>query len=315
MSTVHAFVSGTLATVDAVIGNFVQMAYQHFIQGNATFITLLFTVYVMFIGYRILLAPSNMPASTIIRQMILMLCVYGLLMNWKLYHLFVYRIFTEEPGNITKVLIGHTGHANIADSLDDIYATICQVSAGLWGQINFSAAGIAFIVYAALVFFIGNLMCVFALLLFIYAKMMMAIALALGPLFILFILWEPTKGIFTAWLNTLITTALIPIITSAILILMLSVIHTTLPQMKVPADQLLFYSIAPFLSLSIATTMLLSQVFRICSAFGGGITLASLSTGAMIVREALQRTGQLGRNLGQLGSIRSGQLYGARKPQ
>lgn len=53
----------------------------------------------------------------------------------------------------------------------------------------------------------------------------MAVALALGPIFILFILWTPTKGIFSAWLNILITIALIPVVTSAILVLMLSVIN------------------------------------------------------------------------------------------
>ena len=134
-------------------------------------------------------------------------------------------------------------------------------------------------------------MCVFALLLFVYAKMMMAIALALGPIFILFILWDATKGLFTAWLNKLITIALIPIVTSAILVLMLSVIHVTLPDIQQPADKLQFYGIAPFLGLSMATTLILAQVFRICSALGGGMALSSLSAGAAIVTSALQKSG------------------------
>lgn len=89
-------------------------------------------------------------------------------------------------------------------------------------------------------------MCVFALLLFVYAKMMMAIALALGPIFILFYLWDATKGLFAAWLRKLITIALVPIVTSAILVLMLSVINVILPQLNVPANEMQFYGIAPF---------------------------------------------------------------------
>ena len=52
MITVNSFFSGTLNTVDAVIGNFVNTAYAHFMQANSGVITLLFTVYVMFFGYQ-----------------------------------------------------------------------------------------------------------------------------------------------------------------------------------------------------------------------------------------------------------------------
>lgn len=298
MITVQSFLSSTLNTVDAVIGNFVNIAYTHFIQANAGVITLLFTFYVMLLGYQFLHHNHHFNLSTVTRHIVVMLCVYGLVMNWKLYHLFVYKIFTNEPGNVADILVNSAGKlqsgGNIAQALDGIYLTIINTAMEFLHQVNFSPAGAVFILYAFLVFIIGTLMCVFALLLFIYAKMMMAIALALGPIFILLILWESTKGLFSAWLNILVTIALIPIVTSAILVLMLSVINVTLPGVSQPIDQLQFYGIAPFLGLSLATTMLLSQVFRICSALGGGITLVSLSAGAMIATSALQKSGVAG---------------------
>ena len=136
-------------------------------------------------------------------------------------------------------------------------------------------------------------MCVFALLLFIYAKMMMAVSLALGPIFILFVLWEPTKGMFTAWLQKLVTMALIPVITSAILVLMLSVVSVTLAGINQPVEHLHFSGVAPFLGLSLATTMMLSQVFKICSSLGGGLTLASISQGMRGVSSVLNRVANL----------------------
>jgi len=295
MITVDSFFSGTLNTVDAVIGNFVNTAYQHFIQANAGVITLLFTLYVMLLGYQFLFHGHHFNLSSITRHMVVMLCVYGLVMNWNLYNMLVYKVFTTEPGNIAEILVNAAGKSqsgeSIAQALDAIYAAVINAAMGFFGQMSFSAAGIAFIVYGSLVFIIGSLMCVFALLLFIYAKMMMAVALALGPIFILFILWDATKNLFSAWLNKLITIALIPIVTSAILVLMLSVIHVTLPSMNQPLDQMQFYGIAPFLGLALATTMVLSQVFRICSALGGGITLASISSGAAITKSVLQASG------------------------
>lgn len=295
MIIASAFFSGTLNTVDAVIGNFVSTAYTHFVQANAGVITLLFTVYVMFLGYQFVNHTLQFNLTVLMRRLIVMLCVYALVMNWHLYNLFVYRIFTTEPGNIAQIFVDSAGKfqatESIAQALDGIYASVLNASWGLLGQINFSAAGMAFILYAGIVWVIGSILCVFALLLFVYAKMMMAVSLALGPLFILFLLWEPTKGMFSAWLSKLITIALIPIVTSAILVLMLSVVNVTLPSINQQPSDIQFYGIAPFLGLCLTTTLILAQVFKICSALGGGITLASLSQGVAIGKAALQKSG------------------------
>lgn len=294
MIGINNFSSGTLSTVDAVIGNFVSNAYMGFVHANASTITLLFTLYVMMTGFLFLYHHHHFNLSVMVRRVVLMLCVYGLVMNWQLYHQFVYNVFTNEPTNISHMLISSAGDAqpgNIVDALDAIYAAVCNASLGLFSQINFSASGLAFIFYGALVYIVGALMCVFALLLFIYSKMMMAVALALGPIFILFILWDATKGLFSSWLNMLVTTALIPVITSAILVLMLSVIKVTLPAISQPSEQIQFIGLAPFLGLSLATTLILSQVFRICSSLGGGIALTSISAAGSIANSALTYSG------------------------
>jgi len=227
------------------------------------------------------------------KHIVVMSCVYGMVMSWHLYNLLVYNIFTNEPGHIAQVLIDSAGHAqpgeSIAKALDGIYEAVINATMGFFGQVSFTS--LAFAIYGVLVFVIGTALCVLALLLFIYAKMMMAVSLALGPIFILFILWEQTKNMFTAWLNKLITLALIPIVTSSILALMLSVINVTLPNMNQPIDDLRFYGIAPFLGLTLTTTLILSQVFRICSALGGGITLVSLSKGVEIARASVNQSG------------------------
>lgn len=295
MITVKAFFSDTLNTVDAVIGNYVNTAYTHFVQANSDVITLLFTVYIIFLGYRFLNHDQQVSMSYVTRHLIVMLSVYGMLMSWHLYNLFVYNIFTNEPASIAQVMVSsaqglHPGET-IAEVLDQIYESVINATVGFFGQISFSASGVAFLFYGVLVFLIGSLLCVFALFLFIYAKMMMAVSLALGPLFITFILWEPTKDIFTAWLRKLITIALIPIITSGILALMLSVINVTLPGINQPTENMQFYGIVPFLGLSVATTLILSQVLHITSSLAGGITLASLSKGAGIAKGALKHSG------------------------
>lgn len=294
MITVSSFFSGTLATVDSVISNFVNHAYTGLVQANAGIITLLFTFYVMMLGLQFLHHHHHFDLSMVIRRIIVMLCVYGLVMNWSLYHRFVYNIFTNEPGNLAHILIrsaGETQPGNIVDALNELFAAVVSASSGLFSQISFSVSGLAFIFYAGLVFVIGILLCVYALLLFVYAKMMMAVALALGPVFILFILWDTTKGLFSSWLNFLITTALIPVVTAAVLVLMLSVIRVTLPDINQPVEQMQFVGIAPFLGLALTTTLILSQVLRVCSALGGGISLSSMSVAGGIASSVMEKSG------------------------
>ena len=201
--------------------------------------------------------------------------------------------------------------SSTASALDGIYEAVLNAVAGFFGQISFSPTGLAFIFYGILVYFIGMLLCVYALLLFIYAKMMMAISLALGPVFLLFIMWEPTKGLFSAWINNLITIALIPVITSAVLVLMLSVINVTLPHLNLPVEEMQFVGIAPFLGLCLTTILILSQVLRISSSLGGGIALAGMSSGAGMVSTAWNKSDmpQHVRNLGNIGSKRTTSIY------
>lgn len=281
MITAKTFFTDTLNTVDAVISNYVNVAYTNLVAANAGVITLLFTFYLILLGYRFLNHDQQVTMDYVKRHVMVMLIVYGLLMSWHLYNMFVYNIFTNEPSHISNILISaaqktHTG-TTLAQVVDQLYESVINATLGFFAQVNFSGSGIAFLFYGMLVFLIGSALCIFALLLFIYAKMMMAVSLALGPLFISFLLWDSTQDMFTAWLRKLLTLALIPIITSAILALMLSVISVTLPSINEPLESMQFYGIAPFLGLSLATTLILSQVFHIASALGGGITLRSFS--------------------------------------
>jgi len=295
MIIASSFLTSTLGTVDAVIGTFVKTTYLNLIQANSETITLLFTLYIIFQGYRFVSHTETADLATIMRQLVAMLCVYALIMRWDLYNIFIYNIFTNEPGNIAKVLVQSSGQmesgSSIYQALDNIYSLVVDSSKKLFGLASLSRDGLCFIVYGILVFVIGTVMCVIALLLFIYSKMVMAIGLALGPLFILSILFEATKGLFTAWINKLITTALIPVVTSAILVLMLSVIKVTLPEMEHAPEASQFSGIAPFLGLSLATALILSQVLSICSSLGGGITLAGLSKGLDLAKSALEKSG------------------------
>ncbi len=288
----ESFFSDTLNVVDHVIGNFVKTAYQNFIEENTTTISLIFTAYIILIGYRILTHQSQEDMMTMTRRMIVMLVVYGMIMQWDLYNIFIYNIFTNEPNHISEILAKSTGNLSgnsINTALDTIYALVLKATMYFFEEATLSS--FQFIFYGAFVFGIGTVFCVLSLLLFIYAKMVTAISLALGPVFIVFILFDATRDIFSAWVRNLITTALIPIVASAILILLLSVIEITLPGINPESNELTFNGIVPFLGLVLTTLFILTQVFSICSSLGGGISLAGISRAVDLAKKSLKYSG------------------------
>ncbi len=310
MISTNAFITDTLNTVDLVINSFVNKAYIGLIMSNYLVINAVFTAYVVFIGYRLLMHSSKENVQTIVVRLISMLCIYGLIMSWGLYNTFIYNIFTNEPALIAQTLVNSAGQLgpgqNVTQSMDGIFQAVMNVSAGFFAHGGFSTAGVLFILYGVLTFVIGFLFCVFALVLYIFAKMMLAIGLALGPLFLLFALFDPTRGWFESWLQKLFTMALIPVVTSTILALMLSVINTTLPRFNVPTDQQTFNGVAPFLGLSLASFALLLEVKTICSSLGGGLTLGAIAKSGALAKQAATVTGAaaLGKSIGSF--VKSG---------
>ena len=291
-----SFFTSCLKMVDGVIGNFVDHVFHTLVSQHSGEITLCFTLYVVLIGYRFMTHSLSSDVLTITKHLILMLIVYGLIMNFSLYTKFIYNVFTQEPENLAQAIVTNSGGTtDISGALDKFYA------AGIGtAQVFLSAVTVtklAPLFYAGGVLLVTVILCVAALLLFIYAKMAMAIGLALAPIFLIFMLWDSTRGLFNAWLGKLINFALVPIVTCAILSLMLSVANQTLPDPTAPFKEQNLFNIGAFMVLSLATVSLLSRVFHICSALAGsGIALKGITEG--IGSMSLSSSNKYGRSRG-----------------
>ncbi|TLY48698.1 MAG: type IV secretion system protein [Gammaproteobacteria bacterium] len=287
----QSFITDTLTAVDSVIGHYVQTVYlQLALQYNSTLL-LLCTFYILLLGYRFSMHTLSADFSTISRHLMVLCIVYGLITNWSLYQLFVYNIFTNEPGHIAQVIVHSsnplTSDESIAQALNQVYSTGMDASKKLF------TSGIKLFFCSIFIFAFTFLCCLTALGLLIYAKLAMAIALALGPIFLPFVLWESTRGWFVSWLRKLFNFALIPIVTASILSLMLSVMDLVLPDLNRQASQGNpdFFTMGLFGGLSLVTAFLLKQSLPIASSLSGGFTLAALGQVGNMVSSALKATG------------------------
>ncbi len=289
------FITDVLNTVDLVIGTFVQSGYAHLVRDNVTTITALFVFYIVGLGYRFIHHTLDMDLNTVAKHLTLLLIVYGLLMNWSLYSLFFFNLFTNEPGVIAQSLVDGSGMLppgkDAAAALNIVFAKGMNAATVLMHQGNF--VDIWPWIYALLITFMTLAFGVAALLLFVYAKIALSVILVLGPLFLLFLLWSSTRGFFEKWLQALVNYGLIPIVTSALLMLILAIDNTLLPGLETSTSSGSphFSGIWPYLAFCLLGALLLKQVLPICSALSGGMALEALSNAKPIADKALQTTG------------------------
>jgi type IV secretion system protein VirB6 len=132
-------------------------------------------------------------------------------------------------------------------------------------------------VFLAILVLIGTvLMTGVALFLLVLSKMGLAILLSIAPVFIALALWRGTQGLFQGWVNYLVNYAMIPVITYALLGLILALMKDPIQQIKQSGESIDFITIIPYLLMGAIAILLFSQVLRISAALGGGVALSTI---------------------------------------
>lgn len=233
--TMQSFITDVMTTVDQVIQHFVQASFTHLVQNNSQTITLVMTFYVMWYGYRAVHHKVGLDLSSVTLHLTTLLIVYALLMHWDLFERFFYNTFTNAPSDIVKSMLESLDNKDshsTTEALNVVFNEGMQAANRLF--INFSASILnnwAYLLYGLLVMVITALSCLYALALLVYAKLALAVALSLAPIFLLCLLFQSTRGFFDRWIHVLANYALIPIVTCGVLMLTLSITDITLPDL------------------------------------------------------------------------------------
>jgi len=291
--TLEKFVTDMLSAVDEVISAFVETGFHNLVSNNATTITLLMTAYVIWMGYRFLSRTMGMDIFSISRHLILLVIVYSLLMDWDLFCLFFYNIFTNAPALITKTMLSsnssHIGfQANsTADALNIIFSQGMETTSTIWQH-----AGLNPVLYLCgfLVFLSTCVNCLYALGLLVYAKLAMAVILFLSPIFICCLLWPSTRRLFDSWLQSLINYAFIPIVTCGFLMLTLSIAQAVLPgvNQEAAAGNTHFTGVLVYFAVAVLTFFLLRQIPNICAGLTTSFALEALHSATPLAMQAFR---------------------------
>lgn len=135
-----------------------------------------------------------------------------------------------------------------------------------------------------LIMLAGVILTGYAAFLLLLAKMSLAVILGLGPLFILMMMFEPTKRFFDSWIGQALNSLFTIVLTAACLKLIFKVIQAFVATSDLVNPSL--ENVIPATGLALIGVLILLQVGAMASALGGGTAVGTLGAVGWAYRNA-----------------------------
>lgn len=254
-------VRSLLGSVDCNVQTVVQTGYATLFQPTgafATLLTVLMTIYVALVGYRLLLGRSQLNVSDFALTAVKLGAVVALTTQWGLYQSLVYRFLFFGPEQVANVILhglranGSVAGGDVFDGLQRAFTDLTSFSpatppgtpavapTGAAAASGLTAAGAGqlstllskagfdslLLLGSACILLLSSLGVLLA------AKIVLGLLLATGPVFIALLLFESTQGVFAGWLRASLAFAFAPLAVTLLLGLALTLLDPSLQQIE-----------------------------------------------------------------------------------
>lgn len=215
--TVDGGVADLLRVVDCQTHAAVADGYARLFGTGGTFgavLTAALTLYVAFFAVRLMTGRASLSLGALTPRMLTIGLVLTFVTSWPAYQTVVFDLLTRGPEQVATVMIGGEAGAtrSFVRHVDKLAARLTEAGDEGAGEPAPRKATAAFaprnlLNYSATILLAGTLGPL------VVAKIILAMLLAVGPLFILLALHSGTRGLFEGWLRTAGLFALAPLLT------------------------------------------------------------------------------------------------------
>jgi type IV secretion system protein VirB6 len=276
-------VAGLIGSVDCKVHGLAEAGYAALAASGspvATLLTVLMTLYIAFIGYRLVLGRGGLRMGDITISVMKLGLVVALATNWALIETLAYDALFQAPVEIGGMLLGQLGSAHadpfagLQSTFDALQTSAAAFASRAGARDSALQGGPAFAAFAVngggMVMLLSTLGVVLA------CKVVLAVLLALTPLIAGLLLFETTKGLVEGWLKAMIALAVLPMIATLALALELAMLEPSLKALAAMRDAQQF---APLDTGPAVTVLVLSLVFAavlVLAAIAVAVTAAGL---------------------------------------
>jgi type IV secretion system protein VirB6 len=271
-----------LNQVDQVTNGMVFNGYAALAASLKTPLMMIFTIYVAFIGWSILQGWSKLTVGQATKHVLKIAIVLALVTEWSVFARYLYNVFTNAPNELSALVmqsIGGGSGEGVNSALQTLFDQSMHLGMEVWAKGGFWK-GIGMWLFGALIWAFAIILVTVALIIFVVSKFSLSILLVLAPVFVPFLLWQSTKGIFDGWIKSSLGFAFVPLFASAALILGNAIMRHGVSQLqKIAATGTLKpESIVVVMICSIVSTLLLLISPLIAARISGGININAVGS-------------------------------------
>ena len=214
-------VAHALASVDCRVGLVVTSSYGRLFGENGVFgavLTALLTLYVGFIAIGLMTGHTRLTLSGMAPRVLAIGLVLTFATSWPAYHAVVYGLLVGGPEQIATALAGGNGDsASFARHLDALLTHFADAAKALGDNTPGASKALGPLagpqMAAALVWISGMMILLASAGALVLTRIVLALLLAIGPVFVVLALFRQTRGLFEGWLRTTLLFALAPTLT------------------------------------------------------------------------------------------------------
>jgi type IV secretion system protein VirB6 len=162
--------------------------------------------------------------------------------------------------------------------IDSIWTHGGTVAGSLWDKGSVLTGDTGFYLAGLVVYLLVGVVCVYTMFLIALSRIAIAVLLALGPLFIIFVLFRGTRRFFDAWLHELANYALVTVLTMAVAALMLDLVDAYAAQTAARGSAILTVDALKLALVAGLVSLVLRQVLPIAARLAGGGALSDLGS-------------------------------------
>jgi type IV secretion system protein VirB6 len=246
------------------------------------------TMYVMLWGYLHLRGAIEEPIMDGAKRIIQLAVIFAVAIDLWEYNAVFIDFFVTTPDALSNAILGGNAALN---TVDGIWVKGASVAEALIDQGGFMSGDVGYYLAGFLVYLCAGAICIWMAYLYCLSLVAVGLLLAVGPLFILGLMFETTKRFFEAWLAQLSNYALIIVIAAVAAKLLLNMLDAYATDAAAKGAGIQIAEGIQFCVACVFILIIMKQVPSIAAALGSGVALSTFNALSRLMSRTARSTG------------------------
>lgn len=275
-----SFYSTLFSQLSSALSSYVNTTASNVMGAISPVATTLLTIYVMLWGWSMMRGAISEPITDGVSRIVRLAIIVAVATQMGYYGGFISDWLWNAPDALASYVGGGSGTSN-ASYLDSLMSKMYDFGDAYYQKslANKNVIGIpdiGLLVMAWIIWVVGIISTGYGAFLLALSKMALAIALGVGPIFVLLLIFEPTKRFFDAWMGQVLNYVFLVMLSAGAIKLIMKVLETYLNAAgSVVSDPALNQAL-PAIAFAVIGALVLVQMPSMASALGGGVAVGTL---------------------------------------